>query len=502
MGVRFLNKLIQTKCPNAISRIHFEELRGKKIAVDISIYIYRFIAEGGLLENMYLMASIFLNYNIHAIFVFDGPPPAQKTEIIEMRKKKKENARRHFHELEAILRTKKKEIHTDTHELSEIEDTMSQLKKQFIHIRDVDITNIKDLLVSFGFTIVDAEGEADALCAKLAIKKQVFACLSDDTDMFVYGCPYVLRHISLLNHSAVCYNMSEILKGLDITQHEFKMLCIVSGTDYSSGGAPQPQPQPQPPTPNELTDTNIYQRRHDSNQKHRIFQVYELLRIYKFIPEKERIKFDGFYDWLETKKKFVNSVVALVSNEDMFDVTKVGSSTQYKQLVVLNRTDIERRRIVELMMKEDFIFIESRPQDREILNRLSCGSGAVTSSQLYGVGAWENSAGYNSHSASAASAASVSSTSTASTSYNRHRRRSSSLYDTSDYGDDCDDEISVASKAYVAAVGVISDAHTDKESQQYKASLLASDVYGIQANSFTDLENKIFGSSKRNKKHK
>jgi hypothetical protein len=293
--------------------------------------------------------------------------------------------------------------------------------------------------------------------------------------------------------------MSEILKGLDITQHEFKMLCIVSGTDYSCGGVPQPQPSPPIAV---LTDTNINQRRNDSNQKHRIFQAYELLRIYKFIPEKERIKFDGFYDWLETKKKFVNSVVALVSNEDMFDVTKVGSSTQYKQLVVLNRTDIERRRIVELMMKEDFIFIESRPEDREILNRLSCGSGAVTSSQLYGVGAWENSDGhrYTNRSASvsasaSASAASVSSTSTASTSYNNRRRRSSSLYDTSD------DEISVASKAYAAAASV-TELIINKESQQYKASLLASDVYGIQANSFTDLENKIFGSSKRNKKTK
>ncbi len=116
MGVRFLNRLIQSKCPASVSasgtpaaieRIHFEQLRGKKVAVDISIYIYRFLAEGALLENMYLLASIFRYYDINAIFVFDGPPPAQKTDVIEARKKKKDDAKRQFQVMETLLKTKK-----------------------------------------------------------------------------------------------------------------------------------------------------------------------------------------------------------------------------------------------------------------------------------------------------------------------------------------------------------------------------------------------------------
>jgi 5'-3' exonuclease len=251
MGVRFLNRLIQSKCQASVStsgtaaaieRIHFEQLRGKKVAVDISIYIYRFLAEGALLENMYLLASIFRYYDINAIFVFDGPPPAQKTDVIEARKKKKDDAKRQFQVLETTLKTKKMEPRVDTHEIAEIEESMTQLKKQFIHIRDNDIINVKDLLISFGFTIVDAEGEADALCAKLTIKRRVFACMSDDTDMFVYGCPFILRHVSLLNHSAVCYNMSEILSNMKLTQDEFKMICIANGTDYNSPAPPMPIP--------------------------------------------------------------------------------------------------------------------------------------------------------------------------------------------------------------------------------------------------------------------
>lgn len=446
MGVRFLNRLIQSKCPASVStsgtaaaieRIHFEQLRGKKVAVDISIYIYRFLAEGALLENMYLLASIFRYYDINAIFVFDGPPPAQKTDVIEARKKKKEAAKRQFQVMEAMLKTKKMEPRFDTHEIAEIEETMTQLKKQFIHIRDTDIINVKDLLISFGFTIVDAEGEADALCAKLTIKRRVFACMSDDTDMFVYGCPFVLRHVSLLNHSTVCYNMSEILSNMKLTQDEFKMICIANGTDYNS---PVPVPVSGPGVP--ATETKKI-----GDSSLRIFKMYEYMQEFKHLSEKERKKYEsGFYEWLEVKKKNATSVISLIEYESMFDIMKTGSSDHYKQLVVLNRKDINKKRIVEIMMKEDFIFIDSNLDDRTILSALSSGSGSISSSPVYGVGQWET------NSVSPPSVSSVSSASSAS--------------------------------AYTFDVN-------DVISQEYKASILASEVYGVNASSIQELNAKI-----------
>ena len=107
MGVRNLNRFIQHKCPNASSRVHLRELSGKRVAVDTSIYMYRYSGEGALLENMYLMASVFRHYNIHAVFVFDGPPPPQKTEIIEIRKKKKDEAKKQYDSLLRLTKEKK-----------------------------------------------------------------------------------------------------------------------------------------------------------------------------------------------------------------------------------------------------------------------------------------------------------------------------------------------------------------------------------------------------------
>ena len=102
----------------------------------------------------------------------------------------------------------------------------------------------------------------------------------------------------------------------------------------------------------------------------------------------------GFYDWYSEhgtgagtgKKGTDTGAITYISNESMFDViSPTGEKSQYKQLVVLNRADIHKQRIVEIMMKEDFIFIESSPTDKTIIKSLSSGNGSLSSSQIYGV---------------------------------------------------------------------------------------------------------------------
>ena len=93
--------------------------------------------------------------------------------------------------------------------------------------------NVKNLIRAYGATYYDAIGEADELCALLTVKDKVWACLSEDMDMFVYGCPRVIRYFSLLNHTAVLYDLNGILTSLGISQKELREICILSGTDYN-----------------------------------------------------------------------------------------------------------------------------------------------------------------------------------------------------------------------------------------------------------------------------
>ena len=75
-----------------------------------------------------------------------------------------------------------------------------------VKLKEKDIAVTKKLISALGLQYIDAKGEADILCAELVIRKKVYACLSDDTDLFAYGCPRVLRNIDLTNHDVYYYN--------------------------------------------------------------------------------------------------------------------------------------------------------------------------------------------------------------------------------------------------------------------------------------------------------
>jgi flap endonuclease-1 len=225
MGIKNLNKFVREKCPNSIHCISMSELQGKSIAVDISIYIYKYHSEESLLENIYLMMMLFRNYGIIPVFVFDGKPPAEKRELLVKRKKDKNSAKNEFMLLKEQLSSATEQ------DKQEITTTMDVLKKQFVSINKEQIENVKGLIHACGMMWIDAPGEADQLCASLVLNKKVWACLSDDMDMFVYGATRVLRYLSLMNHTVVLYHTKNILKDLSMTQKEFCEMCILSGTD-------------------------------------------------------------------------------------------------------------------------------------------------------------------------------------------------------------------------------------------------------------------------------
>jgi hypothetical protein len=61
------------------------------------------------------------------------------------------------------------------------------------------------------------------------------------------------------------------------------------------------------------------------------------------------------------------------------------NENQYKQLIVLNRENIQKKRIIEIMTKEDFIFIDQAPSDETVMKSLSEGKSSLSVSPLYNV---------------------------------------------------------------------------------------------------------------------
>jgi hypothetical protein len=333
MGIRNLNKHLQENCANSIRCINISDLSGKRIAVDISIYLYKYEGENALLENIYLMLSIFRHYNVIPVFIFDGKPPPEKKALLIKRKEDRLEALEEFNKLKQQLES------NNTDDVFSSEAIMDQLKKQIVQINKEKIENVKKLILAYGATYYDAPGEADQLCALLVIKKIVWACLSEDMDLFVYGCTRVLRYFSLISHTVVLYYMKGILEDMKMSQQEFKEICVISGTDYNI--------KTECNTTNNLRQTLKY--------------------FYKFKQENTD-SLTTFYMWLLNNTNYISDADLKLLNKinDMFNLDLEHTNTNLElELESLNikiengpkiQADIEN-----IMKQEDFIFIKAMP---------------------------------------------------------------------------------------------------------------------------------------------
>ena len=330
MGIKNLNKFLKENATNSIKLGHVSELSGKRIAVDISIYMYKFASENTLIENIYLMLSIFRYYNVIPIFVFDGKPPTEKKELLQKRREDKKEAEQEFKELKNKLEINKD---MDESEKQEIINNMDMLKRKFVNVSKYDIDNVKNLIRSYGATYYDAPGEADELCAMLTIKGKVWACLSEDMDMFVYGCPRVIRYLSLLNHTLVLYDMKGILGELGLTQKELREICIISGTDYN------------------IVDD-------DDSKNH---SLYITLKYFKKYYKNNKNTSDNatFYNWLINNTNYIRDYDMLIKIYDMFDLTKNHCDIKIFEDIKIINGPIMKNSINEVLKTDGFIFVES-----------------------------------------------------------------------------------------------------------------------------------------------
>ena len=324
MGIQFLNKILRENCDKSIWQIGIAELSGKKIAVDISIYLYKYESNGTLLESIYLMLAIFREYNIIPIFVFDGKPPPEKKELLQKRRQDKAAAKNEYNKLKDQL--DQIQIESNNYEKNEIVATMDQLKKQFVYITHEKIEKVKELIRAYGATYYDAVGEADELCALLVIKKKAWACLSEDMDMFVYGCNRVLRYLSLANQSIVLYHTKGILANLNMTQKEFREICVLSGTDYNINA-------------NSFILPNTIAS----------FRKYKELN--------KDLNNATFYDWIrETNLNLDTDLLKKINS--MFDILDIKHSITTLENIKIYNGPIQKELVRKIMKEDGFLFID------------------------------------------------------------------------------------------------------------------------------------------------
>jgi hypothetical protein len=226
MGIKQLNYFLMENCSaKSIYKASLRQFANKTLVIDTSIYLYKFAEKDAVAENMYLMISVLRQHNITPVFVFDGKPPPEKKALLIKRKLEKDAAEEKYNAL-------KIEAESGTVSAKTLHE-MDALKRQFVRVSDADIAKSKEIMTAYGVPYIESRGESDHLCAFLVRHGFAWACVSDDMDMFLYGCPRVIRHLSLLNHEGIYYDMESILAELEMTQSIFNDIAILSGTDYN-----------------------------------------------------------------------------------------------------------------------------------------------------------------------------------------------------------------------------------------------------------------------------
>ena len=315
MGILLLQTFIASLRDPTVHELRLDALSGKKIAVDISIYLYRFLERGSLIESIYMMCAIFREYGIVPVFVFDGEHPGEKSHTLQERKEAKIAAKEELESLKSKLNV------VDDNRRTRILQKMDVLHKQAVTVKYRHICLVKSLLDSMGLKHVTAPQEADELCACLAMKGIVYACLSEDTDIIAYGCRRVLRYFSLVKHTVVLYDMNFILRNLKMSKDEFKDLCLVAGNDY------------------------IRTRRN-------IFYYYKLFQQYS------KSSCGRFLDWLLNKRYLsLQEYHALLQVEDLYTFKRGDPSEKVPPLRTLDNGTVDDAKLHYILKKHaNFVF--------------------------------------------------------------------------------------------------------------------------------------------------
>ena len=310
MGIRYLNRFLEDNClRDSIKKTHLSKLKNKVMVVDTSIYLYRFLSENLLIENMYSFISILKKYKIKPIFIFDGKPPSEKKELLQQRRAEKKKAEEKYIELNNLL------LNQDNEDKKKIVNEMEKLKRTFVKINDEDVKRVKILMDAFGVNYYDAPGEADQLCGYLVKKNKAWGCISDDTDMFLYGCNYILRNINLLKHTCILYDKVSILKDLEMSENIFCEIMILSGTDY-----------------------NIHSK---TSLKETIRWYYKYLDYY-YICKKENKIIPTFYTWLVQNTKYITDynnllrIYQIFNNDDLKEWDNMEIPDKKMDLLLIN----------------------------------------------------------------------------------------------------------------------------------------------------------------------
>ncbi|KAL5859811.1 hypothetical protein ACOSQ4_001107 [Xanthoceras sorbifolium] len=198
----------------------FDHLRDKRVAVDLSFWIVQHetaiknhTRTPHLRLTFFRTINLFSKFGAFPVFVVDGTPSPLKAQA-------------------RIARFYRASIDCSSLPVPE-EGVSVERNRAFLKC----VQDCVELLELFGMPVLKAKGEAEALCAQLNSEGHVDACITADSDAFLFGAKCVIKSIRPNSKEPFeCYYISDIEAGLGLKRKHLIAISLLVGNDHDLSG--------------------------------------------------------------------------------------------------------------------------------------------------------------------------------------------------------------------------------------------------------------------------
>lgn len=209
------NSLINRLIKPSVKISNLDIFKGKTVLVDSYNFFYKYLYGNKYNDPTYHMKitekiiNDFTKHDITPIFIFDGPTPEYKKQVVCKRKERRTNA-------QIICAT------------TQNETEYQKYHKKTISLTKTMITDIISIFDKRNVKYKIAKTETDIYCAKI-INKNIFGVITDDIDIILFGSHTIFKRFSFKYNYVETININCILNQLNIfSQDNFIMFsCLL-----------------------------------------------------------------------------------------------------------------------------------------------------------------------------------------------------------------------------------------------------------------------------------
>lgn len=172
----------------------------------------------GVVGGLDAFCTLLQDHGVRAVCVFDSNKMSKQRKTLANDRRKQRN--------EAIQELRKMEVQHGKEVPHYVKRKQAVLRSRTIHVGPAEVRAARDQLSKSGVcTVLMAPDEADSVCVEMVKCGTAFACLSNDSDMFVRGCPRVLRQFDPHAGGFELWDTAAIYTGIGVTPERFVAVC-------------------------------------------------------------------------------------------------------------------------------------------------------------------------------------------------------------------------------------------------------------------------------------